>query len=400
MTNEKQEPEHVEAVAVTANALEQIERASIDIQIATAKQYPRSMDLFYKRATAMVTFDAETAASCLYRRPVGKEGNQVKYAEGESIRLAEIVAASFGNIRVAGRITEMEPRYVKAQGVAFDLETNTAYTAEVVESTVTKYGAPFSERMRVVVSKSAQSKAIRDAIFRVIPKSLCKSLVIKAKEVAKGDAKTFEARRKAVVVWIKSLKIDAKRVWDAIGIKGEADIGVEVLLLLHGLKTAIDEGDCTIDEAFPKPQTEQESGSTTERIMNHFTDPDKKVDDTKTEPEKPPRKPRKDKGTKRGKKAEQADRMSQDVENKENEGIAKDMKKEEPKLVKCPICDEEGDPLSHDCSEPGDSAPKEDTPTTVGKDKWKCLRCERHLTDEGLKDGQCPFCFGQVVEIK
>jgi hypothetical protein len=356
--------EHVEAVAVTQNALEQIERASIDIQIATAKEYPRSMELFYKRATAMVTFDAETAASCLYHRPVGKEGNQMKYAEGESIRLAEIVAASFGNIRVAGRITEMEPRYVKAQGVAFDLETNTAYTAEVVESTVTKYGQPFSERMRVVVSKSAQSKAIRDAIFRVIPKSLCKSLVIKAKEVAKGDVKTFEAKRKAVVEWIKSLKIDANRVWNAIGIKGEADISVEVLLLLHGLKTAIDEQDITVDEAFPKPEGEASKGSTTDRIK-----------DKSKEPEPEPEKPKKGKGKGKGKKKD---------EPKKEKDPAPPQAEEEPKIVKCPKCGHEGDPaVPHDCEKQEEAKSPED------KAVWKCLRCDRKLkdNDKDVKNG-------------
>jgi hypothetical protein len=340
------EIEHVEAVAVPANALEQIERASIDIQIATAKKYPRSMAKFYERATAMVTFDAETAASCLYRRPVGKENGVMKYAEGESVRLAEIVAASFGNIRVAGRITEMEPRHVKAQGVAFDLETNTAYTAEVVESTVNKQGVPFSERMRVVVSKSAQSKAIRDAIFRVIPKSLCKSLVIKAKEVAKGDAKTFDARRKAVVEWIKTLKIDAKRVWDAIGIKGEADITIEVLLLLAGLKTAIEEGDCTINEAFPKPEAEQ-TGSTADRIKDKFDKPDEKPTEKPT--------PKKGKG-----------------------------KKKEPETKPEPEKEPEPTP------KPEETKPEPET-EAAEPDKYKCQRCDRQFPE--LAGGKCPFCY-------
>ena len=370
---EENQTEHVEAIAVPANALEQIERASIDIQIATAKQYPRSMDLFYKRATAMVTFDAETAGSCLYCRPVGKEKNAKgqwveKYAEGESIRLAEIVAASFGYIRVAGRITEMEPRHVKAQGVAFDLETNTAYTAEVVESTVTKQGVPFSERMRIVVAKSAQSKAIRDAIFRIIPKSLCKSLVIKAKEVAKGDAKTFESRRKAVVEWIKSLKIDAERVWNAIGIKGEADITIEVLLLLHGLKTAIEEGDCTINEAFPKPEAEQ-AGSTADRIKDKF----EKSDEADKE-EKPTEKPKeKGKGKSKGKGGTTTKKEAKPQPEKEPEPTPTEETKPEPEPEK----------------------------ETVLPDKWKCMRCDRLLKDNGedVKGDLCAYCTGKIAEL-
>lgn len=419
MANENQ-TEHVEAVAVTANALEQMERANIDIQIATARKYPRSMDVFYKRAIAMVTFDAETARSCLYRRPVGtnQKTGQQEYAEGESIRLAEIVASSYGHLRICGMIIEMEPRYVKAIGITHDLESNVAIKKEVVESTVNKYGQPFSERMRVVVAKSAQAKAIRDSIFSVIPKSLCKPLVNKAKEVAKGDIKTFETKQKAVVEWIKKLGIEPKRVWNAVGIKGEADISVEVLHLLYGLKTAIDEKDITVDEAFPIPDAEASQGSVYDRIKNkddHVPDTSKKVDEKK-EPDK----------TKRTFEfiCPECSRTYR-YGAKEGKGVACECGKakivrkpkakteaEEPKLVKCPKCDHDVDPaIPHDCEKlrlakenppppeilEENDPPTEDTPTTVGKDTHKCLRCERQFPKP--KNDQCPFCMGNITEL-
>lgn len=395
--------EHVEAIAVTTNALEQMERASIDIQIATAKKYPRSMDLFYKRAIAMVTFDAETARSCLYRRPVGKKPltGEVEYAEGESIRMAEIVASSYGNLRIAGMIIEMEPRYVKAIGITHDLESNVAVKKEVVESTVTKRGVPFSERMRVVVAKSALSKAIRDSTFSVIPKSLCKPLVNKAKEVAKGDIKTFDAKRKAVVEWIKKLKIEPKRVWNAVGIKGEADIGVEVLHLLYGLKTAIDEKDITINEAFPKPEAEVSEGSTAERILQK---------DELKESEKPTRKPRSDKGTKRGNLGQHKKTVSETSQESEQTSTPPPDKEKD---VKCPKCGHVGDPaISHTCEQEnnnpapseiqdGYDSPTEETPTTVGKDTHKCGTCDRPFPEHKLIDGKkCPFCYSlKILEL-
>lgn len=394
MANEN-ETQHVEAVAVTQNALEQMERANIDIQISTALAHPRSMAKFYERATAMVTFDAETALSCLYRRPVGKNKvtGEVEYAEGESIRLAEIAAASYGNIRVAGMIIEMEPRYVKAIGIAHDLESNYAVKAEVVESTVTKYGQPFSERMRVVVAKSAQSKAIRDATFRVIPKSLLKPLVNKAKEVAKGDIKTFEAKRKAVVEWIKKLKIEPKRVWNAIGIKGEADISVEVLLLLHGLKTAIEEKDCTIDEAFPKPEAEASKGTTAERILNkdHFGETGKMVDDKKKpEPEKPTDKPteKPDSKTKAKAAKEKAKLAAAETKAKAKAEKEKAEKEKEPETTPPSETEQEETEPEHTT---------ETEPTTIGKDTHKCLRCERHFPKPTTDT--CPFCMGKITEL-
>ena len=65
------------------SVLSKLERASIDMQIATAHQYPRSITRFKENALALVTLDEETAASCLYRRPVGKDKNgKETYAEG------------------------------------------------------------------------------------------------------------------------------------------------------------------------------------------------------------------------------------------------------------------------------------------------------------------------------
>jgi hypothetical protein len=250
MNEQFETPNHVEVVE--ANPLEIIERANIDVQISTAHRFPRSMEIFKKRAMEMVSIDQETAESCIYRRPVGKDRyGKITYAEGESIRLAEIVAACYGNIRVQGMITEQEPKHVKAVGVAHDLETNYAVKAEVIEATVKKGGVPYDERMRIVVAKAAQSKAIRDAIFRVVPKSLCKSITKTAVNVIMGSQEPLENRRAKVKRWIDKLGIDPKRIYTALGVQGISDFGEEHLEALTGVRTALKDGDITLDEAFP-----------------------------------------------------------------------------------------------------------------------------------------------------
>lgn len=239
------------------SALEALERAHIDIQVATAHKFPRSLELFQKRALAMVTLDEETAESCIYSRPVGKQKNEKtgaweqKFAEGNSVRMAEIVCASYGNIRVACRIVEQTPRYVKCEGIAHDLETNYAAKSEVMESTVTSSGEPYSERMRIVVSKACLSKARRDAVFQVVPKAMCKKLSDAAKKIALGDESTLENRRKRIADWLKSIAIDDARLFATLNVSGWADIGLEHIETLTGLKTAMKEGDVTKDEAFP-----------------------------------------------------------------------------------------------------------------------------------------------------
>ena len=246
--NEEMEVASAEIMPVGSDVMERLERAQIDVAIATAHHYPRSMAKFKKSAEEMITVDEETAESCIYRRPVG-DG---KFAEGKSIRMAEVVGSCYENLRYGAKIVEVDPkgRFVKAQGFGHDLEKNIGATSEVIESTVTKNGQPYSERMRIVVAKACLKKALRDAIFTVVPQALCKSLEDLARKTAIGDATTLAKRRDAVVKWLNILGVDMKRVWAALKIKGSEDIGLDQLETLTGLKTAIKEG-MAVDEAFP-----------------------------------------------------------------------------------------------------------------------------------------------------
>lgn len=233
---------------IPPSALESITRGEVDTQIATAHKYPRSMATFKRRATEMATLDEETAASCIYSRPVGGG----KFAEGLSVRTAEIVGACYGNLRVGAMIVEQTERYVTARGFAHDLESNFASSCEVIESTVKKDGKPYDERMRVVIAKAALAKARRDATFQVVPKALCKPIESAARAVALGDASTLASRREAVMGWIGKLGIEPQRVFSALGIIGQDEIGMEQLATLTGLKTAIKDGEVSVDEAFPR----------------------------------------------------------------------------------------------------------------------------------------------------
>lgn len=235
------------------SALEAIERASIDVQVATAHKFPRSLAKFRQRATELVQQDLATAESCIYSRPVGKdpETGKQKYVEGASIRMAEIVASCFGNIRFGARIIEQTERYVKCQGVAHDLEGNTLGTSEAMESTVKRNGQPYDERMRIVVAKACLSKALRDAIFRVVPRGLCKSITDAAVLVIQKQAKTIEQRREAAKKWLTSIKVDDARAFAVLGVAGWVEVTEDHLLQLTGLKTAMNDNEVTINEAFP-----------------------------------------------------------------------------------------------------------------------------------------------------
>lgn len=257
--NEPEQEQSVEVVVAPLNAIEMMERASIDIQIATAHQYPRftkqngGYRAFLSDCIDMACSDDATAESCIYRRPVGKDYNtgEQTYAEGESIRFAEIVASRYGNLRIKASVIENTERYVKVMGMGHDLESNYAVQVEVVESTVKKNGQPFDERMRLVVLKAALAKAKRDATFQVVPKAICKPIIAAVRNVIAGNQRPLTERRAAVAQWLSKLSIDNNRVFTALGVSGLEEIGNEQLEILTGLRTAIKEGDVTLDEAFP-----------------------------------------------------------------------------------------------------------------------------------------------------
>jgi hypothetical protein len=237
---------------VQPSAVQALERAAVDAQIATARAYPRDLLQFKKRSLAMATLDLETAKSCIYQRPVGKDENgRPKIAEGESIRMAEIVAASFGNLRVGARVIEQTPTFVRAEGVAHDLESNYAGKSEVVESTVDRKGRPYSERQRTVVAKAALAKAYRDAIFKVVPRSMCKFIRTAAEQIVRKEDLPLDERRKKLAAWAKAEGLAESRICAAFGVKAISELQLDHFVELVGIWTAIKEGDTNIDEAFP-----------------------------------------------------------------------------------------------------------------------------------------------------
>jgi hypothetical protein len=257
-------------VAVAPSAMEAMVRGEIDVQIATAKRYPRSLELFQKRAIAMATIDEDTAESCIYRRPVGKKKGangkwEEEFAEGMSVRMAEIVGACYGNLRVYATLVEQPNEYVRTRGMAIDLETNFASSSEVIESTLKQDGTPYSPRMRVVVAKATLSKARRDATFQVVPKALAKPIETAVRHILLGTAETLEKRRQKVTAWISKLGIEEARVYAAVGIEGPADLTAEKLEILTGLRTAIKDGEHTIEEVFP-PLTADQRDHLTEEL--------------------------------------------------------------------------------------------------------------------------------------
>jgi len=231
-------------------------RAEIDIQISTAKAYPRSLKAFKQQALDMATFDEETASGCFY---VLKRGDTP--IEGPSARLAEIVLSAWGNVRADARIIGADDKEITAEAMTWDLEKNVAIRVQVKRRITNKYGKRYSDDMITMTGNAACSIALRNSVFKVIPMVYTKSVYRAARLVAIGDISTLEAKRSEAVAYFGKMGITPDRVLAAIEKESIEDVGLEDVAILKGLATALRDGDANIDETFPSPVKGKEKKS-------------------------------------------------------------------------------------------------------------------------------------------
>lgn len=234
---------------VTADSLSLITKAEIDIQISTAKAFPRSLKMFQDRAMSMATLTEDIAASCSYAVP--RSGKNI---EGPSVRLAEIVCASYGNIRSGARVIANDGKTITAQGICHDLETNNCVTVEVKRKITDKQGKTFSEDMQVVTGNAACAIAYRNAVFKVVPAALVEDVYEKTREVAKGTAETLVKRRDKALAYFRELGVKDAQICEVLSVKKVEDIDLDRLSVLTGMRAAIKNGESTIRDLFTKDE--------------------------------------------------------------------------------------------------------------------------------------------------
>ena len=294
---QEQSKESAESLQVVSPAtMDAFTRAEIDMQISTAKRYPRSITNVLRDAAEMATIDVETAESCIYHLP--RAGDTIP---GPSIRLAEIVGCAWGNLRYGSRIIGEQGDFIIAQGVCHDLEKNTAATVEVQRRIVNKYGKKFNVDMIGVTGMAACSVALRNAILRVVPRAYVNKIYNEARKVAVGDAQPLSERRaKVVSYFIQTLGVTIERFLARIGREGTEDITLEDLEVLTGIKTAIKQGDSKVDEAFPPIESEKKYNGDPNAFKTSAAVEFENPPETKPEP------PKEDQGKKTRKKSEEA----------------------------------------------------------------------------------------------
>lgn len=233
-------------IAPAFSTLAEQTRGEIDVQIATARRFPRSIRRFVDRVLEMATLTEEVAETCIYALP--RDGKTV---EGPSARFAEICASAWGHLRIEGRVVGEDERAIIGRGTAWDLESNTAIAYESARRIVDKNGKRYKDDMVIMTGNAATSIALRNAVLKVIPSPYWRPAYNKAREVAVGNAETLADRRAKMLAYFQKMGVPEARVLAQLEVKGIEDVTLDHLVLLKGIATAIKEGDTSVDDAFP-----------------------------------------------------------------------------------------------------------------------------------------------------
>lgn len=254
MNTETEELETVQQV--NTEVIYQSDKAAIDMQITTAKAYPRNLRRSIEEAVFMVSMDKETAATCTYSVPRGG-----KAITGPSVHLARILAQSWGNMRINSRVVNIDGTHVTSEAVCFDLEKNLAIQASVKRSIINSKGNRFNEDMITVTGNAASSIAMRNAILSVIPKSVVNKVYAAAKQTITGDIsdknKLMIKRKEIFDALQQTLNVTEKEILAVVGKASVDFVDADDIVVIIGVAQAIKDGDTTVELAFKGEKTKE-----------------------------------------------------------------------------------------------------------------------------------------------
>lgn len=247
METEDYEVNQVDAGQLQITQSDAIERASVDVQITTAKRYPRNVRKCIDNSIVIVTMNLETAQSCSYALSRGG-----KLITGPSVHLAKTLVSNWGNIRTEAKVVQITDKQIISRGTAWDLETNVASAFEVSRSIVDSKGKRYSNDMITVTGNATNSIAYRNAVFSIIPKAITERVYQAAQHFITGDLsdadKLLKFRTNLINTFKNEYGIDEGEVIKLCGKQTVNQIKTEEITFLIGLTQSLKDGDTTVED--------------------------------------------------------------------------------------------------------------------------------------------------------
>jgi hypothetical protein len=249
LTGPGPEPE-IENPLVPVSLAVTLTKAEFDQAVTTAHAYPRSPSKARDRMIGLATLDDQMAEECIYSVP--RAGKQIR---GPSIRFAEIVLSAWGNVRCAARVSHEDriERFVEAEALVHDMETNVQYVARARRRIELKRGRKSVDPDMIQLAGSAAiSVARRNAILGAIPKTVWRRAQEAVEAVIRGDQKTLVERRDSAFSYFNKMGVPSERILKSLNVNHLDDVTFDHLVDLGGMRSSLKSGDATLDQLFPE----------------------------------------------------------------------------------------------------------------------------------------------------
>lgn len=225
--------------------------SEFDSQVALAHRYPRNINRACDAMYYMATKSEKIASEMYYAVPRGG-----KTVEGPSIRFAEIARQSWGNCQTSSRVvnTNREEKYVEAEGVFIDIETNVKTVLTERRRIFDREGRIYSEDQIVLTGKAACAIAVRNAITQGIPRAAWGDAYEAARNTAAGTHDSLPKKRQETLQAFSRFDVSPDKVLYAIGVKHEKDLTLDHIATLRGMWSALKSGEASKEEMFAPAQ--------------------------------------------------------------------------------------------------------------------------------------------------
>lgn len=253
-------PEEGQLVAVDPTMLATLDKGEIEMKVELAHRYPRSIKQFRTDVFNMVTLSESVAAECIYALK-----RDDKIIEGPSARFAEVVMSAWGNVVAGARVISDQGEFITARGFFFDLQKNVTLGYDVQRRITDRKGRRYSLDMIGVTGNAASSIALRNAVFKGVPKAYWSDLYQGARQTAMGDVKTLPTRRAEVLQALARYGVTEQQACAKLRLKGKEDLGLEELLTLRGFLTTIKDGEMSPEEMFAPDEGDRPAVSMPQR---------------------------------------------------------------------------------------------------------------------------------------
>lgn len=243
-----------------------LDRAAIDMQIATAHKYPRTITKVIEMIGTMALYSPDAAENCIYSLP--RDGKAII---GPSIGFANVVASSWGNCIDGSRwvATDRREKVVIAEGVFHDLQTNRKVIIAETRRISNKKGGLYNDDMIVTTAKAAGAIARRNAILQIVPRAVWHPIYMEALGVVRGTVETFAENKDKAFKAMTQFGVKPEQILMALGLRGAADLTFEHIPTIRGMYSALRDGSMTVEEMFdPRRMT----GTAFDQVDNPLQD--------------------------------------------------------------------------------------------------------------------------------